>query len=221
MKKKKTSASASKKIIPAAGKKKDNGKKKPAQKKTGLELSEKIVLDKSGHSYRSFFYRRYGKYINRAKKPVSIIIKIAVFIFAVIFACVALLFLTFGRDLPDVSKLKSMSLAETTRIYDRNGNLLYSIFDAENRKYVPLNYIAPTAVDATISIEDKNFYYHWGFDLAGMIRAQIANMKEEGISQGASTITQQLAKNIFLSSERTYQRKIKEILLSLEIEWMY
>jgi penicillin-binding protein 1A len=228
-KKKKKNGGKQKKV--AAVLKVEAGKEKPqnprkkeknvSAKKKDIELKEKIELEKSAHSYRSFFYRRYGKYINRAKKPVSIFIKAAIYVLVFFFGFVALLFLVFGRDLPDVGKLKGMNFAETTRIYDRNGNLLYSIFDEENRKYVSLNYIAPVAVDATLSIEDKNFYNHWGFDLVGIIRAQMANIKDDSMSQGASTITQQLAKNIFLSPEKTYQRKIKELLLSLEIEWAY
>ncbi len=197
------------------------GNEKNDKQVDGLRLSEKIHLEKSGHSYKSFFHRRYGRYINRAKKPAVIIFRTAFILLVGFAACVAAVFLIFGRDLPDVSKLKSMNFNETTRIYDRNGNLLYSIFGEENRKYVPLSFIAPLSVDATLAIEDKNFYGHWGFDPVGIIRAQLTNIKDESISQGASTITQQLAKNIFLSSEKTYERKIKELLLSLEIEWMY
>jgi penicillin-binding protein 1A len=206
---------------PAVKPKKVTIVKKAEHEKHGVKLNDKIDLEKSEHSYRSFFNRRYGRYINGARKPVGIIFKLAIIFFCLALALVASAFLIFGRDLPDVSQLKSMNFDETTRIYDRDGNLLYSIFDSENRKYVPLNYIAPLAVDATLSIEDKNFYSHWGFDLFGIIRAQIANIKDDSISQGASTITQQLAKNVFLSPERTYDRKIKELLLSLEIEWMY
>ena len=112
-------------------------------------------------------------------------------------------------------------MEETTKIYDRDGNLLYSIFDDENRKYVPLSSITDTAKQATIAIEDKNFYKHFGFDIVGMVRAQMKNLKDDKISQGASTITQQLAKNIFLTTERTYDRKIKELILSIEIELYY
>jgi peptidoglycan glycosyltransferase len=117
--------------------------------------------------------------------------------------------------------LKNMNFSETTRIYDREGNVLYSIYGEENRKYVPLDQITPQAKQATIAIEDKNFYTHGGFDLMGMIRAQVKNLQEDSIKQGASTITQQLAKNIFLSPEKTYDRKIKELLLALQIEWTF
>jgi membrane peptidoglycan carboxypeptidase len=186
-----------------------------------ISFSEKIELEKSGHTYKTALHRKYGKYYKRVKKPAHIAAKVVILLVGAVFFGLAFLFMVFGRDLPDVSKLKTMNFSETTRIYDREGNVLYSIFDEENRKYVPLGYIAPLAVDATLSIEDKNFYNHIGFDPFGMIRAQVKNMQEDSISQGASTITQQLAKNIFLSPERTYERKVKELLLSLEIEWMY
>jgi len=193
------------------------------QKKTvrTIEFAEKIDLERSAHSYKSALQSRYGKYYVKAKKPAHLLLKAVIFLVLLTVCGLAALFIVFGRDLPDVSSLKTMNFSETTRIYDREGNVLYSIFDAENRKYVPLSYISPMAVDATIAIEDKNFYKHFGFDPVGMIRAQLKNMKDDAISQGASTITQQLAKNIFLSPERTYDRKIKELLLALVIEWMY
>jgi len=200
-----------------------NGQAKGKEPHVGhkIEFSEKIELEKSPHSYKTAFHRRYGKYYKKVKNPARFILKLVLFFLLLILFALAFLFLVFGRDLPDVSKLKVMNFSETTRIYDREGNVLYSIFDEENRKYVPLSYIAPLAVNATISIEDKNFYNHIGFDALGMLRAQIKNMQEDSITQGASTITQQLAKNIFLSPERTYERKVKELLLALEIEWMY
>ncbi len=232
-KRKKTKISPQKKAAAPAKKKKtlavaknalikgQNPAVKTVADENKIKLNEKIELEKSSHSYKSFFHRRYGKYFKIVKKPARIILKIALIFFGSIFLFLAALFLIYGRDLPDVSQLKTMNFSETTRIYDREGNILYSIFDEENRKYVPLNYIAPLAIDATLSIEDKNFYNHWGFDPLGMIRAEMKNVQQDTISQGASTITQQLAKNIFLSPERTYERKIKELLLALQIEWMY
>ncbi len=180
----------------------------------------KISLDKNDHNYFYVLEKRLGeniKYFNAFKT----FLKYLAILFLIIFSFIFLLFLIFGRDLPDVSQLKNLNFAETTRIYDRNGNELYSIFDEENRQYVKLEEINPFVRNATIAIEDKSFYHHLGFDLFGIIRAQLKNVQEEGISQGASTITQQLAKNIFLSPERTYERKLKELLLSLEIEWYF
>lgn len=145
--------------------------------------------------------------------------------FCILFALLALavvtIFLIWGRDLPDVRELKLANFAETTTINDRDGNALYHIFDEENRTYVPLSGINKKVIDATISIEDKYFYNHFGFDPVGIVRAQLNNMNEENNVQGASTITQQLAKNLYLSPEKSLDRKIKELLLALEIEWYY
>ncbi len=130
-------------------------------------------------------------------------------------------YLIWGTDLPDVRQLKAVDFAETTTIYDREGNVLYRIFGEENRTYVPLKDINQKVIDATISIEDKYFYNHWGFDPVGIVRAQINNMNDENTTQGASTITQQLAKNLYLSPEKSFDRKIKELILALEIEFYY
>ncbi len=186
-----------------------------------ITLKEKILLERSNHSYITFYHRRFGKYWKRFRKPIISVIKTAIFILAIFVVFVCTMILMFGRDLPDVTNLKKIDFNETTRIYDREGNVLYSIFDSENRKYVTLQEISKQAVLSTIAIEDKNFYRHMGFDLLGMIRAQIKNLQDDKISQGASTITQQLAKNIFLSPKRTYERKIKEIILAIEIELLY
>ncbi len=131
------------------------------------------------------------------------------------------IYMIWGHDLPDVRQLKSANFAETTTIYDRDGNILYKIFGDENRTYVPLKEINQKVIDATISIEDKFFYNHLGFDPAAIIRAQLNNMNDENSVQGASTITQQLAKNLYLSPEQSFDRKIKELILAVEIEWYY
>lgn len=186
-----------------------------------VKFEEKIRLEKNSHSYFSALHRRYGKHIKKVEGPLKKVFKVLGVIVLLIALFVLALYLSFGRDLPDVSKLKDMDFAETTHIYDRNGHELYRIFGKENREYANLADINPYVIHATIAIEDKNFYHHFGFDPVGIVRAQLKNFQDESISQGASTITQQLAKNIFLSPERTYDRKIKELLLSLEIEWFF
>lgn len=189
--------------------------------KQDIQFEQKIHLEKTSHSYFSALQRRYGKHVKKVEGPVKKIFKvIGIFVLLIVLFVLAL-YLSFGRDLPDVSKLKDMNFAETTHIYDRTGHELYRIFGKENREYVKLADISQYVIHGTIAIEDKNFYRHFGFDPVGMIRAQIKNIQDDSISQGASTITQQLARNVFLSPERTYERKIKEILLSLEIEWYF
>jgi membrane peptidoglycan carboxypeptidase len=136
-------------------------------------------------------------------------------------AAVAFVYYQWGRDLPDVRNLKEKNFAETSTIYDREGNVLYKIYGEENRQYVPLDQINKNVIDATIAIEDQNFYAHFGFDPVAIVRAQLNNLHEDNSTQGASTITQQLAKNLYLSPEQTWDRKIKELLLSVQIEWYY
>ena len=133
-----------------------------------------------------------------------------------------------ARTLPSVSDLRERaSQFETTRILDRNGNVLYEIIDpnAGRRTYVSLDKISPNVVAATIATEDKDFYSHPGFDPWAIIRALWENYRTEGKGGGASTITQQLARNLLLSPEervqRTYTRKAREIILAAEITRRY
>ncbi len=133
-----------------------------------------------------------------------------------------------ARTLPSVDDLKSRaSQFETTRILDRNGNLLYEILDptAGRRTYVTLDRISPALVAATIATEDKDFYDHPGFDPWAIMRALWENYRTEGQGGGASTITQQLARALLLSpeerAERTYSRKTREIILAAEITRRY
>ncbi len=153
--------------------------------------------------------------------PIKIILIIVLIFIVLIGIGVFTVFHIWGQDLPDVRSLKETNFAETTTIYDRSGNVLYKIFGEENRTYLPLKSINQKVIDATISIEDKKFYSHFGFDPIGIVRAQLNNLKEDSKIQGASTITQQLARNLYLSPEQTIDRKIKELLLSLQIEWYF
>ena len=120
-------------------------------------------------------------------------------------------------DLPPAEELVKKTPPVSSKILDRNGKVLYKIYDDENRTLVSLDQISPAMIYATIAIEDQNFYHHFGFDPEGIIRAAIANWQGKPI-QGGSTITQQLVKNRLLSPERTIQRKIKELILAVAVE---
>ena len=87
--------------------------------------------------------------------------------------------------------------------------------------YVPIGHISPDLKNAIVAIEDRRFYDHWGFDMTGMARATLVNVQHGRIEEGASTITQQLVKNIFLANEQTFTRKAQELLLALDIENAY
>ena len=87
--------------------------------------------------------------------------------------------------------------------------------------YVPIGRISPNLRNAIVAIEDRRFYEHWGFDMTGMARAALVNIQHGRIEEGASTITQQLVKNLFLANEQTFTRKAQELLLALDIESTY
>ncbi len=119
--------------------------------------------------------------------------------------------------LPDVKDLDKLAVAESTTIYDREGNILYVKYGEENREYVPLEKISQNLIDATLAIEDDQFYNHPGFDTFGLTRAVFNNFIGRN-TQGGSTITQQYIKLTFLSSEKTFTRKIKELILAVRLE---
>lgn len=121
------------------------------------------------------------------------------------------------KDLPTPQDLVNYNSPLTTKIYDRNHNLLYKIYKDENRSWIPLSQISPFAIQATIATEDKEFYYHKGLSLKGIARSIKRAITEKRI-QGGSTITQQLVKNTLLTHQRTIVRKLKEIILALQVE---
>lgn len=124
------------------------------------------------------------------------------------------------KDLPSPQELTKREQEVSTKIYDRNGELLYKIYKNKNRTITSLSLIPPHVRLATLAAEDAEFYDHPGFSIKGIVRAIIADV-QNGSLQGGSTITQQLVKNALLSPERTLTRKIKEIILSVQVESAY
>lgn len=125
------------------------------------------------------------------------------------------------KDLPHPRQLAQNQQRITTKILSQKGEVLFKIYEDENRSLVKLENLPQHLINATIAIEDKNFYHHLGFSPRGIIRATIANSQGKTIEQGGSTITQQLVKNRLLSPEKTIQRKLKEIILSVMAEFKY
>lgn len=138
-----------------------------------------------------------------------------------IFGVFIVIFIIFSMLLPDVAKLDNLSASQSSQIFDRDGNLLYVIHGEENREKVELDFISDYLVNATIAIEDDNYYNHYGFDIWGLGKAILFEFFDVGVMRGGSTITQQYAKNTFLSSEKTYTRKLKEIVLAMNLEFFY
>lgn len=118
--------------------------------------------------------------------------------------------------------LKAINLVQNSYMYDRDGSLVSEIVsDHENRVIVPFNKIPNEVKQLFLTSEDRHFYEHKGFDFMGMVRAAASNFKDHKIDQGASTITQQLARNVYLSHERTFSRKLTELAYSYQLEKKY
>src|SRR5579859_851526 len=135
-------------------------------------------------------------------------------------AAVAGLMWHFSKDLPEYSQLQNYEPPVMTRVHAGDGSLLAE-YARERRLYLPSSAIPPLVKEAFISAEDKNFYIHRGFDPEGIVRAAYVFLQGSKHVQGASTITQQVAKNFLLTNERSFDRKIREILLSMRIENAY
>ena len=125
-----------------------------------------------------------------------------------------------SAELPDYSALKNYSPPVITRIHADDGTLMAE-FARQRRLFLPITSIPPLVIDAFLSAEDKNFYIHGGLDFAAIIRSALVNLRNAGTGRrpiGASTISQQVARNFLLTNELSYTRKIKEQLLTLRIE---
>ncbi|MBO8172066.1 MAG: PBP1A family penicillin-binding protein [Bacillaceae bacterium] len=126
-------------------------------------------------------------------------------------------FLLYLRSQP----LPVAEVMETTTIYDADQQVIDTLYKGENRIYVPLDNIPEELIQATIAIEDRRFYSHFGFDFRRIARAVYVDLKHMDLVQGASTITQQLARNLYLTLEKTWERKVKEALLTVQLEMHY
>lgn len=127
----------------------------------------------------------------------------------------------FATQIPSPEQLQNRVVAASTKIYDRNGELLYDIFQNQNRTPIKLAEIPDNVKKATISIEDKDFYKHGGFSVIGIARSLFELVIKRQIEGGGSTLTQQLVKNALLTSDQSLVRKIKELILSIQVERAY
>jgi len=157
-----------------------------------------------------------GKWRSKLKKKkiwfLTFIILVVGFVAAIYFFIL--------KDLPLPTKLNNANAPQSTQIFDRNHELLYTIYDVKNQNFVPLSQIPKYMQEATIAIEDKDFYKHGAIDFRGIFRSLVSIIIHKEL-QGGSTLTQQLVKNSLLTPERTILRKIKEVILSFATEAIY
>jgi membrane peptidoglycan carboxypeptidase len=139
-----------------------------------------------------------------------------------VFVAVASLFLYYAKDLPRPERLGEVAFAKPSKIYDRTGEvLLYELYGEEKREFTPLAEIPNELQWAILATEDQHFYTHFGLDWRGVGRAILINLKLRQPVQGGSTISQQLVRSTLLTREKTVARKIKELILTLELELRY
>lgn len=125
------------------------------------------------------------------------------------------------RNLPDVRVLRSYVPAETSYVYDINGKILTRLHGEANRESASLDQIAPELKLAVVAVEDSGFYRHNGLNPYSIGRAALVNYQKGGVSEGASTLTMQLVKNLFLTRERTFSRKLAEAILAIRVEQVF
>ena len=144
-------------------------------------------------------------------------------VFIVGIAGISALLWHYSKDLPDYSQLQDYEPPVMTRVHAGDGSLLAE-YANQRRLYLPIQAIPKLVTNAFVAAEDKNFYQHPGIDMSGIARAALLYVENYGSGrhpQGASTITQQVAKNFLLTNEVSFERKIKEALLALRIERTY
>ena len=149
-------------------------------------------------------------------RGIAIAVGLGILLFAGIVAGIVT---SYSRDLPDINRMADYQPSRSTRVFARDGSLLANLY-TQNRIWISIDKIPVVVRNAFVATEDRNFYSHHGVDFGGIVRAAYADWRHERF-QGASTITQQLARALFLSNEVSISRKIQEALLALEIERYY
>lgn len=155
-------------------------------------------------------------YLLRWLRRVKQLIKLGIFL-ALCISFLLLFLILYLRSQP----MPAATINQTTTIFAQGGEVLDTLHQGENRVVVPINKISPSLVQATIAIEDKGFYAHYGFDLKRLAKVVYINVTSMDKAQGASTITQQLARNLYLTFDKTWERKIKEAILAVQLELNY
>jgi len=162
--------------------------------------------------------KKTGQWLKKNWKEVIIDGMILFFATFIIIAAGILIWIS-SLQIPDLSAFDERRVLQSTKIYDRTGEiLLYDLHEDVKRTVVPLEDMSRHIKNATVAIEDDQFYNHFGIDIKAIIRAAIANLNQGGVSQGGSTITQQVIKNSVLDREQTLSRKVKEAILSIKLE---
>lgn len=167
---------------------------------------------------------RYQQHKKNSQRFFSIL-KNIFFFFCALFVLGVIVFsvivFNISKKLPDIDEISTYIPAETTKIYSTDNVVLAELHREENRELIPIELISDVLKTAVVSVEDSNFYSHKGIDFKGIARAMVINLKAGRIVQGGSTLTQQLARNLFLTRKQNLNRKLAEAILAVQIERQY
>ncbi len=175
----------------------------------------------------SMWTGKVKKVVGRVRRLLTLpmfrrVFRAALFLGAAGFVMLLGFFAYYAKDLPNPDDIGRRQIAQSTKIYAKDSStVLYDIHGEEKRTVIPVSEIPNEVKLATVAIEDHAFYRHHGIYLRGILRAFFANIRGQRIAQGGSTITQQYIKNSLLTLDRTWNRKFKEVVLSLELELKY
>lgn len=170
------------------------------------------------------FYRKIYQKDKKGKRRSRFLLILKFFgYFLLFFVFISLfLFVYYAKDLPRPERFTEKPFIQSTKIYDKTGEiLLYDIYGEEKRDVISLDQVPEYLKEAVIVAEDINFYHHFGLDIKGIIRAVLSNLRVGKAIYGGSTISQQLIRSSFLTREKTLKRKVREIILTLELERRY
>lgn len=158
----------------------------------------------------------------KRKRQIIKTLQVAGIVIASLFVIFFIAVLYYSTTVPSIQEISSQQISQSTKIYDRTGTvLLYEINSGENRTVVPFDQIPQSLKDATIAIEDQNFYNEPAFDIKGILRALYVDFTTHSLAEGGSTITQQLARTAFLTLNQTFSRKIREFILAVKLNEYY
>lgn len=220
----KTILTAVKNVMLAVGKLKTHSRGFNLKKLSYRIPLPNIKLERVKKEKKSAVYHYAKENNNESFSQINTLKKLKYFLFGGIFSAffvfIPLVVYVFISELPSLDKLSVNEIPQTTKLYDRNGNLLYEFYSGQNRTIVSLESLPSYLKQATIAIEDQNFYSHPGFDIRGISRAILSNLSNDYL-QGGSTITQQLIKSALLTPETTLNRKLKEAVLAVWAEKEY
>lgn len=174
------------------------------------------------HFYRKIFDKKSLKKEGRKKRIVFRILFSLFILFILTILAGISVFIYYAKDLPRPEKFTERSFIESTKIYDRTGEvLLYELYGEAKREIIPLSEMSDNIKNAVIATEDARFYSHHGIDFFGILRALKLNLNSGKSTYGGSTISQQLIRSTFLTLEKSIERKVKEMILTLELERRY